>query len=219
MRNRLFLGLFLLGIAPGVAHASPSIAVSSDQGEPLDKRIEIDVGYLVGGSDVGDATGLGSGLTLAAGMRLGNGSVLGEFNYIAVGDELNRAGSRRGRMSRVGLLARYSILSLGEPRDKLTNDFWLEAGVGRHEVAWNNGGTLTRSDAVLGFGYQFNGRIGRHDPKPRYFGPYFALRAHLARAPSDTSQMPTCGGPCDEQTRAQRNDVGLFFHFGLNFGR
>lgn len=220
MRNRLFLGLFVLGIAPGVASATPAIAVSDDQGPPLEKRVEFDIGYLVGGSDVGDASGLGSGLVLAAGMRFGNASLLGELNYIAVGDELNRPGSRRGRMSRLGVLGRYSLLHSGQDKhDKVTNDFWLEGGVGRHEVAWNSGGTLTRNDAVLGFGYQFNGRIGRRGPEPRYFGPYFALRAHLARAPNDSTMAPTCGGPCDEQTRVSRNDVSLFFHFGLNFGR
>ena len=122
-------------------------------------------------------------------MRFGNMSLLGEFNYIAVGDELNIPGSRRARMSRLGLLARYSILHTGEQRDATSNDFWLEAGLGRHQVAWNSGGTLTRNDAVLGFGYQFNGRIGRRGPNPHYFGPYFALRAHVSPAPTDASAV------------------------------
>ena len=218
MRNQLFLGLFLVGLPPHVASATPAVAVSSDS-EPREKRVELDVGMLIGGSDVGDATGAGTGVVLGAGLRLDNISLLGELNYIAVGDERSRAGARRGRMSRIGLLARYSILSTGDDRSLARNDFWVEGGLGRHQVAWNGGGTLTRNDAVLGFGYQLNGRIGRRDPNPRYLGPYFALRAHLARAPEDLSTEPTCGGPCDEMTRASRNDVSLFFHFGLNFGR
>jgi hypothetical protein len=86
-------------------------------------------------------------------------------------------------------------------------------------LAWDAGGTLTRPDVTLGFGLQLDKVIDRRADRPRMFGPYVGFRAHLARSPEEPDGDPTCGGPCDEATHPSRNNVGLFFHFGVNWGK
>ncbi len=224
MRTRTgFFALALSLILPALgapARATPSIAVEAP---PLERRTEVDVGFIVGGEDVGPSRRFTRGLQLDVGRRFGDLVLLAEYNYLGVGED---SSSSTGTMSRVGLVARYSLLRTSGGADHrgrrgpLSGDFWLEAGGGVQRVAWDAGGVLTRPDAVLGVGWQLDGVIGGDDPRPRYYGPYVAVRAHLARAPEPGDDvMPTCGGPCDRATRPSRNNVGLFFHFGINWGR
>ncbi len=215
----LSIPLILSALATG-ARATPSIAVEAT---PPDRRTEVDVGFIVGGEDVGPSRRYTRGLQVDIGRRFGDLVLLAEYNYLGVGDD---SSGSTGTMSRGGLVARYSLLrTSGDPdhrgrRGPLSGDFWLEGGAGVQRIAWDAGGVLTRPDAVLGVGWQLNGVIGRDDPHPRYYGPYVALRVHLTRAPEPGADvMPTCGGPCDRATRPSRNNVGFFFHFGINWGR
>ena len=173
----------------------------------------------VGGSDIGDVSGPGVGLNATLGRRFGSLTLLGEYGYLSVGESAYSSEARRGNMSRLGLTARYSVLTTGEgERSTIGADFWVEAGGGRHRVAWHEGGTLTRNDVVLGFGVQMNVKLNKNSPKPRYFGPYFAFRAHMARAPESGAPV-VCGGPCDNATAPSRNDVSIFFNVGMHWGR
>ena len=216
----LILAVVILVLAPARAGATPSIAADAPENKG-EQRTEVDVGYIVGGEDIGAARRFARGLQVNVGRRFGDLAVLCEYNYLSIGDT-----GPRGTMSRAGLIARYSLLrTRGEPdhRDRISpvvGDFWVEGGGGVQRIAWNEGGTLTRPDAVLGFGWQLNGVIGRDDAAPRFYGPYLAFRAHFSRAPAHAPEvMPTCGGPCDTETRPSLNNLGLFFHFGINWGR
>jgi hypothetical protein len=209
--------LCVLGIG-GLASATPYVAVSPPDEPPLPKRLEVNIGMLAGGTDVGEVSGPGVGVIGSAGLRMGPMSLLGEASYTSVGDSPQLSVPVRGRRSRVGGVVRYSLLDLNRERSPLSTDFWVEGGVGRQHIAWNRGGTLERWDGIAGFGLQLNGKLDRKTGQPRYFGPYFAFRANVARAP-DSPMEPTCSGPCDKATRSSRADVSMFFHFGLNWGR
>lgn len=198
------------------------MAIDADDGEH-ESRTEVDIGFLVGGEDIGPQRRFARGLQVNLGRRFGDLALLAEYNYLRLGD----AGSgSQGSMSRAGVVARYSLLRTGTDRDGrgrrsvVSGDFWLEGGAGVQRITWDVGGRLHRPDGVLGFGWQLNGVIGRKESRPRYYGPYVAFRAHFARAPDhDDTVMATCGGPCDRATKPSRNDVGLFFHVGVNWGR
>lgn len=220
MRKTIEICLIALGISfAQTASATPYIAASAE--EPSHRRNEIHIGMLVGGSDVGDVGGPGVGIQLNAGRRFGDIAVYGQFDYLGVGESSYEIESpRRGSLTRGGLAARYLLLEIGERESPLGVNFWVEAGGGYQRVAWDGGGILSRNDIQLGFGLQLDGKLGRMSPDPRYFGPYFAFRANIARAPeAETGQMPTCNGPCDQATLPSRNDVSLFFNFGMHWGR
>lgn len=218
MRTKLSVCLALAFVLSAAAEASARNYIAGPAPAPKKKgerRTEINFGLLVGGSDVGDINGTGVGLNLNLGRRFGDLVALGEYNHQTVGKR-----GTRGRMNRLGLTLRYSLLRLGlkKKRDPMGVDWFAELGAGRQYIAWNEGGRLARNDVQLGFGMQMMGRVKRAD-KYRYVGPYFAFRARAARAPKSANVMPTCAGPCDKPTGPPRTDVSLFFHVGMNFGR
>lgn len=229
-QNTRFISLAVLSalvsatlVGAGVASATPSIASDGPPPEPKERRNEVNLGILAGGTDIGLAKRYTAGLQVQAGRRFGDLMLLGEYNYLALG----RAGSdNRGSMSRVGVVARYSLLRTSSlpnrygKRSPVSGDYWVELGAGLERTAWDRGGVLNRPDVIAGFGWQFNGVIGRKSPKPKYFGPYVAFRAHVARAPESTTAMPPiCSGPCDTATPPPGTDVSLYFHAGINWGR
>lgn len=189
-----------------------TIAISAPPEEPIAKRIEFNVGMLLGGMDLGKTRADATGLTVNTGVRLGELSVLGELNYVAL-----RA-SERGTMTRLGLTTRYSLVPLGDDKGFATSDIWLEGGVGWEHVAWRSGGVLDRADVALGLGWQANIIMDRRSDHPRYLGPFFALRTFVAQGPS-ADGTATCGGPCDRATLPSSTDVSFMFHMGINWGR
>jgi hypothetical protein len=222
MRSQLVTRLLLLSILglPSVARAN-TIAVEAEP--PVDHRTEVDIGFLVGSEEIGGGSRFARGLQINAGRRFGDLVLLGEYNYLGIGRDTTDS---TGTLSRFGVIARYSLLRTRGDRDRrrkrppVSGDFWLEAGGGIQRIAWDQGGRLIRPDGVVGFGLQLDVVIGRKEAKPRYFGPFVAFRAHMSRAPEhDPSVMPSCGGVCDRETRPSRNNVGLFFHVGVNWGR
>jgi hypothetical protein len=228
MRKKGLLILALL-LTPATSLATPpTIATSADatMAEPekySDRRTEVDLGMLTGGSDIGETNRFTYGLHLNIGRRFGDLALLGEYDYLSIG---RQDSASQGSLSRLGVTARYSLLrtsgKLGKygKRGPLSGDYWFEAGAGMQRLAWDAGGTLTRPDLVFGVGLQFNVLIDRRAEKPRYFGPYVAFRANVARAPESSLDVPaTCGGPCDTQTSPPGNDVSAFFHFGVNWAR
>lgn len=203
------------------AHAQPAVAVDAPPPPSSDRRTEVDIGYMVGGGGIGTKARYQRGLALALGRRFGDLALLGEYGYMAIGRS-----EATGSQSRLGLLARYSLLrTRGAPdshgeRGLFSGDMWIEAGAGAERIAWDQGGSLTRPDLVLGFGSQLDGVFRRNSDEPSWFGPYVAFRAVVARGPEQPGEVvATCGGPCDKASRPSRNDVSLFFHFGLNWGR
>ena len=211
-RTGLLTALALTLTAFATSAGANTIAISAPPEEPLAKRIEFDVGILMGGMDLGKTRADATGLTINTGLRLGNLSVLGELNHVAL-----RA-TERGTMTRAGLTARYSLVPLGDAEGGATSDIWLESGVGWEHVAWRSGGVLDRADVVLGLGWQADVVMDRKSDNPRYLGPYFALRTFIAQGPSPEG-MATCGGPCDRETLPSSTDVSFMFHMGINWGR
>lgn len=181
------------------------------------------MGLLVGGSDIGETRRQTVGLQLDIGRRFGDLVILGEYNYLDIGKPESMS---QGNLSRFGLVARYSLLRTRNDQDDpykrspVSGDYWFELGAGMQRLVWDAGGTLTRPDLVFGIGWQLNVVLDRRSPKPRYYGPYVAFRANLSRAPESSLDVPpTCGGPCDTPTRPSPNDIGMFFHVGVNWGR
>jgi hypothetical protein len=205
-------------VPAAAASAQPVLAVEAPPPPRGDRRTEVDIGYIVGGGGIGTESRFQRGVTFAIGRRFGDLALLGEYDYLAVGRH-----EATGSMNRVGLLARYSLLrTRGGPGDRppLSGDTWLEAGGGYQRIAWDEGGTLRRPDLVLGFGTQLDAVFRRDSDEPTWFGPFVAFRAVLAQGPALPADVSaTCGGPCDQASRPSRNDVALFFHFGLNWGR
>lgn len=216
---RFLVPCFFFTTLAGAANAQPILAADAEEPR-YDDRTEVDLGMLAGGSDIGPDKRSTFGLHMGIGRRFGDLVLLGEYSYLAIGKPDSQS---RGAMNRLGVVARYSLLrTKGGPgaRSAVSGDYWLEAGAGMQRVTWDAGGTLERPDLVLGFGWQLDAVIGRRTRKPRYFGPYVAFRASLSRAPESTMELvPTCAGPCDTETTPSQNDVSMFFHFGLNWGR
>jgi hypothetical protein len=187
---------------------------------PQERRFDLRLGLLTGGADVGDVTGPSSGVHASAGYRLGGVTVMGEYGYLHVGDAASDLQSRDGNMTRGGATVRVQVADVAKPDAPIGLEFWAEAGVGVEHLAWQKGGVLDRPDLALGFGFEIDGRGWRKGPagKQRHFGAYVAFRALLARAP-DGDADPTCEGPCTMATAPSRNDVSLYFHFGLHWGR
>jgi hypothetical protein len=211
-----FLATLLLGAA--TAHAQTAIAT---EGEPrvVDRRIDTRLGMLTGGNDLGDVTGPSSGLYVTAGYRSGSATLMVEYDYLHVGDGDSDATDRDGRMTRGGAMLRWLVADVAKPGAPVGLEFWAEGGGGLERVAWDHGGILYRPDLALGFGLDIDGRGWRESGRrQRHFGAFVAFRAVVARAPESTDPV-MCEGPCSIATRPSRNDVGLYFLFGLHWGR
>jgi len=218
MRTSLLVVLFLTWSS--AAAAAPYIATSKTPEEKGDRRTEVNLAMLVGGTDVGDDMRTSVGVQLDIGRRFGDLVVLGEYAHFGLGSE-----TPFGTMDRLGLVGRYSLLRTRGARDggkvaPVSGDYWFEGGAGVQRIRWEDGGTLTRPELVLGFGWQLDGVIGRESAKPRYFGPFVAFRASVARAPDpDEGSTAICAGPCDSPSGPPPADVSMFFHFGFNWGK
>ena len=199
------------------AAAQDTIATEGAARVPLERRIDTRLGMLAGSADVGDVTGASTGLHASLGYRMGPLTVMGEYAYLDVGDNPDEPGNRDGTLSRAGLTARMQIADVAKTGSPVGLEFWAEGGVGTERIAWSEGGKLYRPDLALGFGVEVDGR-GWRQPRPRHFGAYVGFRAVLARAPED-DRPAMCEGPCTVATPPSRNDVSLYFHFGLHWGR
>jgi len=185
-------------------------------------RLNLGFGMLVGGFSVGPVSGSGVGVHLDVGRQMGPLYLFGEYNLLSIGESgVNEDDPIRGMLNRFGVNARYHFVEFADRRNKLQGAFWVEAGLGHQQVNWAKGGVLRREDVSFGFGAQFNVRIGsRYKRDPKVFGFYYAFKATIARAPGADKQLPpACGGPCDMPTPPSPNDFGLFFNFGLMWGR
>ena len=208
----LLASVLTLSALVSTSAVASTLMMAAPPEDPIAKRLEFDVGMLVGGMNLGTTRADTTGIALNTGMRLGELSILGELNYFGV-----RA-DERGTMTRVGVTTRYSLVPLGDPKEFGTGDLWLEGGVGWEHLAWRSGGVLERPDVALGLGWQANIVMDKRSDHPRFLGPYFALRALVAQGPESTEEA-TCGGPCDRATRPAGTDVSFMFHMGINWGR
>jgi hypothetical protein len=183
-------------------------------------RFEGGVGLLAGGFSVGPIGGSAIGTHLDAGVRAGRLAVLGEYDFVSIGQSsYEHDDAVRGQLHRLGANVRYSVGAFGGARIPIRGDIWIEGGVGSQLIRWNGGGELERRDLAFGFGGQMTVRIGRD--KPRYLGFYYAFRGLVARDPFEPKDpVPaTCAGPCDRPTGPSDYDIGAFFNFGLVFSR
>lgn len=212
----LIPAILAAGAPAAVADAYDGVAIATSA-PPMEKRLDTRLGLLIGGADIGDVTGPSTGLYASVGYRLGRVTVNGEYDYLSVGDADLEAQSRDGRMTRGGAMVRYELADVAKRDSPVGLQFWVEGGAGVERVAWQRGGVLVRPDLAAGFGFEIDGR-GWKEPRPRHFGAYFAFRAVVARAP-DANLPAMCEGPCTEATPPSRNDVSMYFHFGLHWGR
>lgn len=182
-------------------------------------RFEGAVGALVGGQRIGYVDGTAGGLHIDAGVRLDRVYLYAEYDFLSVGETAYDTPSPvRGFMHRLGASARYSVAAFGGRSDiPVRGDVWLEAGAGHQTVMWHEGGKLGRKDLSFGMGAQATFKLGR--TRPRYIGVYYAVKAFVAEAPERKDDEPMCAGPCDVATGPSPYDFGIYFNFGVPFGR
>lgn len=206
--------LVALLTTPTIAAAQ---AIAADAAPPPERRVDTRLGLLTGRNDLGDVTGPSTGLHASLGYRVGDVTAMAEYGYLGVGDASGDPMTRHGRMSRAGAVLRWMIADVAPRTSPVGAQFWIEGGAGYERTAWLEGGVLHRPDVAAGFGFELDGR-GWREPRPRHFGVYLGFRAIAARAPaSDAPAM--CEGPCTAATPPSRNDVAMYFTFGLHWGR
>jgi hypothetical protein len=207
----------------GVASAQTYVAMddrgySREPSEPMFKELDMRLGFLVGGSDVGDADGMALGVSGGLGYRLSDVTLRGTFDYYRVGDGVDEGMARNGRASRLGGALRYSFAHNSYEKS-FGGDFWGEIGAGYEHVAWRHGGILDRPSGELAFGldgvWRSQGERGRH----KKIGYSLAFRSLIAQGPEMDGVTATCGGPCTQATKPSRTDVSMFFELGVHWGR
>lgn len=226
MNPRVLLATAALAVAlPAAARAeaiSPDYDAYYEPPRPKDAwkrtRFEGALGALVGGQRVGYVHGTAGGLHLDAGVRMDRLFLYGEYDFLSVGETAyDTPDPVRGFMHRLGVSARYSVGAFGGKSVPVRGDVWIEGGLGHQLVLWHDGGRLGRKDISLGLGAQATFKIG--GDRPRYVGVYYAVKAFVAQAPERKDDAPMCAGPCDEATGPSPYDVGIYFNFGVPFGR
>jgi hypothetical protein len=208
-----------LAAAPAIADCYDDACRSARDREWSRPRFEGGFGLLAGSYTVSTVHGAGVGLHVDAGVRLGRLALLGEYDFLSVGqDSYTYENPIRGVLHRVGANARYSVAAFGGRDVPIRGDIWVEGGVGNQLVQWHGGGELSRRDLAFGIGGQMTVRVAR-GKRPNYLGFYYAFRGLVARDPFPRKDMPTCAGPCDTPTGPSAWDTGAFFNFGLVFSR
>jgi hypothetical protein len=216
------LPLALLAASTSIASAQTYVARDGYAPEPREhmyKELDGRIGFLLGGSDVGDADGFSAGATAGVGYRMGDVTVRGLFDYYRVGDDAAETLTRKGRATRIGGALRYSFA--GTKLDSsVRSDFWGELGAGYEHVSWRHGGVLDRPSGEVAVGYDI-ARRGEADRSGRRskVGMFFAFRTLVAQGPEMDGVMATCGGPCTQATKPSRTDVSMFFELGVQWGR
>ena len=224
------LGILAAIAVPAVAHAESVAYGYYEESEPErpknpwnKARLEGAVGALVGGQRVGWIHGTAGGIHADVGFKMDRLFLYGEYDFLGVGETAPTSPAPedvtvRGFMHRVGANLRYSLAAFGGHGEvPVRGDVWAEIGVGHQHIRWHEGGKLGRQDLSFGFGAQATFKIGRD--KPKFIGIYYAVKMTVARAPEPKSDDPTCAGPCDEPTPPSPWDIGIFFNFGVPFGR
>ncbi len=214
-RMALFTAAMLLGSAA-------TATAGSDSKNPFQKpRTKLGFGMLLGGQDVGPIDGFAIGMHMELGRQMGPLYMYGEYNMLSIGESsVDIEDPIRGISHRLGLTARYNFAEVGGGRHTpVQGAFWLEGGLGQQIIQWNEGGKLTRNDIGLGAGAQINFLLGKRSKKPKIMAVHYAVRATIAPSPDADKLEPTCAGPCDEATTPMPYDLGIFFNFGLEWGR
>ena len=210
-----------VAIASRPAHACDSYdaygaCIRKDRWKKM--RFEGALGALVGSQRIGWVAGTGGGMHLDLGLRRERMMIYGEYDVLSVGESsYENPAPVRGLFQRGGVSLRYSFAQFGGSDVPVRGDIWAEVGAGQEHVRWYEGGVLKRRDLSFGFGAQATFRIGRE--KPRYVGIYYAMKAWVAPSPGRKNNEPDCAGPCDYPTGPMPYDFGVFFNFGVPFGK
>lgn len=210
----LVTGLSLAVAAPVVSHAG------EDDGWERG-RSDVGLGLLVGGFNVGHVGGTGVGTHIDAGWNKGSWLLYGEYDFLAIGESSYEVDDPiRGRLHRLSAMLRRSVADISGSRVPLRGELWLEGGLGRQFITWNEGGRLGRNDLAFGIGAEMNIMARKDSADPHVFSIHYAVRTLIAEAPlSAKMEPPTCAGPCDEPTGPSRWDLGVFFNMGITWGR
>lgn len=215
-------------LAAALALAGPAAASSIAVGDRADadpfdlSRIDLTVGMLVGGAPVGPVRGTAVGMHVDAGWTRGSLMLYGEYDLLSIGETALAADEKviRGLEHRLGGNARLTVMDWNGGRDvPLGGRLWVEGGLGRQLIHWNDGGILRRNDLAIGLGAQLDVLLNKRAPTPQRFALYYALKMTIAEAPGAAERAPTCAGPCDEPSGPQPFDLGVFFNLGLSWAR
>lgn len=222
-RHRLLLAVAAVSATAALAAPRPASADCYDDEcrarQWSRPRFEGGFGLLAGGFTVSSVHGGAVGLHVDGGARLGRLAVLGEYNFLSIGqDQYTYENPIRGVLHRLGANARYSLAAFGGHDVPIRGDIWVEGGLGTELVQWHGGGELSRRDLSFGVGGQMTVRVGG-GKRPNFIGFYYAFRGLVARDPFPGKEMPTCAGPCDTPTGPSAWDTGAFFNFGVSFSR
>ena len=213
---RLATTLALLVTSSTLASANSIVATSDEPKVPnsWDGRL----GLLLGGADVGDASGFSVGVSGGLGYRMGDLTLRALADYYRVGDSNDAAVVRRGRATRLGGAMRYSFANMGDDTG-IGVDFWGEAGLGYEHVAWLSGGVLDRPSGELAVGFEVDSR-GERLPNGhrKHIGYFMDFRSLVGEGP-EMSGPAICAGPCTQATKPSRTDVSMFFELGIHWGR
>lgn len=179
-------------------------------------HLELSVGALGGGYRVGAITGGVFAFHATAGARTNHWALLADYALLSFTETPGGdTGGRDARIHRIGLLARYSLLSASDTYPTSHADLYLEAGVGHERLRWYDGGRLARNDVRVGFGGDAAFWFGRHDRHK--LGVWISLALVIAPAPTAKQFAPTCAGPCDAPTRPDPYDLMYWFDVGIPF--
>jgi hypothetical protein len=226
MTKRSWIPLVVIALAgaasrPGLAHADydDGYGYGTSAKEPWEKlRFEGGIGALVGSQRVSYVAGSAGGMHFDAGARRDRWMAYAEYDLLSIGESsYDDPDPLRGLMHRAGVNLRYSVGAFGGHDIFVRGDIWTELGVGHEQVYWYEGGKLGRKDISFGFGAQATFKLGR--AHPRYVGVYYAMKGWVAAAPDRKDDQPVCAGPCDTATGPSPWDMGVFFNFGVPFGR
>jgi len=188
--------------------------------EPRPTEVDLRLGMLLGGADVGDADGFSIGASAGFGYRIRDLTVRALLDYYKVGDNSGETLQRKGRATRAGAALRYSFANTGWNKDGFLADFWGELGGGFEHITWRQGGVLDRPTGEVAIGVDLGHRSEPSATGARKkIGYFMAFRSLVAQGPEMDGETSTCGGPCNEATKPSRTDLSMFFEFGVHWGR
>jgi hypothetical protein len=173
---------------------------------------QADFGVLGGTYYVDGAATRAGGVAFDGGLRAGILALVGEVAAFELSSQQamppivgSHAAALDGQLIRLGVTAR--VCSGCTSKSPLR--FWLEAGPGREWIDWTAGGSLARTDGMIGAGAAF-GNVGS-----AWGGIQLRIVAVVAR--SHDAAIGLCGGPCDTLTGPSGWDRTFLFELGIGY--
>jgi hypothetical protein len=164
---------------------------------PAAARAELShrVGVESGGSEIGERSLSGLGLSVGVERRYRRTAIAAELSYAGLID--NDVEPWHGRMVRAAGTMRMRLAAAGG--DALVMDASLDLGAGAHVIEWSRGGVLYRPELLVGISGTLGPRFGN-----TRFGDFVALHLMVTRGPGCVA------GCADELQLGIQVSVGMF---------